>query len=110
MLPSRRSSIFTTTVQASGDGTYSFPAGTDYTPASGTLTWGPDEQGSRSFQVATAADFFGQFALVPCMFSTAGGSLGERPLGFRRQRASAGLAVFIPIRGGRFHPFAWHCI
>jgi len=36
---------------STGDG--SGVAGTDYTPASGTLTWGPDEQGSKTFQVAT---------------------------------------------------------
>jgi hypothetical protein len=34
-----------------GDG--SGVAGTDYTPASGTLSWGPDEQGSKTFQVDT---------------------------------------------------------
>jgi hypothetical protein len=36
---------------ATGDG--SGIAGTDYTPASGTLSWGPDEQGSKTFQVDT---------------------------------------------------------
>jgi hypothetical protein len=62
---------------STGDG--SGVAGTDYTPASGTLAWGPDEQGSKSFQVTTAANTSGEGKSVRLTLSnpTGGATLGD---------------------------------
>ena len=62
---------------STGDG--SGVAGTDYTPASGTLTWGPDEQGNKTFQVATANNPSGGGKSVRLTLSnpTGGATLGD---------------------------------
>jgi hypothetical protein len=62
---------------STGDG--SGVAGTDYTPAAGTLTWGPDEQGSKTFQVATINNPSGGGKTVRLTLSnpTGGATLGD---------------------------------
>jgi hypothetical protein len=57
---------------ATGDG--SGVAGTDYTPASGTLTWGPDEQGRKTFTVDTFANGKGGKSVHLALSNPTGGA------------------------------------